>query len=212
MKILRFISAFAILASLGLFASSANSADRIVIDEFDSNGAYAPFYARIIDNLESDYIPIVFYRPPSCVNPAFDLLLLFDVPAAFFCLPLTIEGFAIFEDFETDVLTGTPPFQQNFKGDSVPFVFVERDTYNTIAADGLTIADLLAAGTWGTATSYKEVLSPKPGPAQVGFVNILAKGTLDDDGTPFSFHVVAQVFGDFPNLLPQERVFKLKFD
>jgi hypothetical protein len=207
MKILRLIRTFIIITTLGLFASSAYSADRIVIDELDSNGAFAPMYARIIDNLESDYVPIVFYRPPNCVNPAFDLLLYFDVPAAFFCTPLTIEGFAIFEDFAP----GVPPFQQNFKGDNVPFVFVERAVYNMIATDGLTIGDLYEYGLWGTATSYKEVLSPKPGPAQVGFVNIQAKGMLDDE-TPFSFHVVAQVFGDFPNLVPQERKFSLNFD
>ena len=199
---------------------TVNAGDRVVIDESDANLAFAPMYARIMDNLDSDYVPIVFYRDPTCVDEIFDLLMTFDLPSSptdpgsFGCLPLTIEGFAIFEDFESDP-PGIPPRQAKYKGDAVPFVFVEREIYNDIAADGLQITELVADGMnvmWGTATSYKEVLQPKPGSAKVGLLNIVAKGTLDDDGTPFSFRVTTQVFGDFPDLVLKERVFRLKFD
>jgi len=185
----------------------ANAADRIVIDNEDPS-AFAPMYARIIDNGVSDYVPIVFYRDPACVNPDFDLLSGFDIPGAFFCLPLTIEGFAIFVDAEHDLPIGIPPRQAKYSGDSVPFAFVERGIYDTIAVNGLTIGEF-TPDMWGTATKFNEVLKPSPGPAKVGLLNIVAKGTLDASGTPFSFRVTTQVFN---GIELAERVFKLKFD
>ena len=87
----------AIVFSALLLPGFASAADRIVIDEWDTNGGFAPIYARVMDNMESEYIPVVFYRNTECVRPDFDLLQLFDIPFALFCKPLTVEGFAIFE-------------------------------------------------------------------------------------------------------------------
>jgi hypothetical protein len=181
------------------------SADRVVIDEWDTNFAFSPMYARVMDNGVSDYVPIVFYRNPECVRPDFDLLHVFDVPAAFYCLPLTMEGFSIFED-AANIPLGVPPFQAKFSGDEVPMAFVDRETYNVIAADGLTIGDF-TADMWGTATSYKEVLQPSPD-ANVFLLNIVAEGALDQDGTQFRLRVTAQAFSSTEIA---ERVFSLKF-
>jgi hypothetical protein len=206
MKILGLLNTFIFLAALGVFTSPANSADRILIDEGDTNMAFSPMYARVMDNLESEYVPVAFYRNPECVNPSFDLLLYYDIPGAFFCLPLMAEGFAIFEDRENNPFD--PPIQSKLKGDSVPFVFVERETYNMIAADGLTIGDLRDYGIWGTATSFKEELQPTP----PGLLNIVAEG-MRDDGVPFRFRLTSQFFeGDVIPVVIAERVFSLKFD
>lgn len=184
---------------------AVNAADRVVIDEWDTNHAFSPMYARIMDNGVSDYVPIVFYRNPECVRADFDLLYVFDVPAAFFCLPLTMEGFSIFED-AANIPLGVPPFQAKFSGDAVPMAFVDRDTYNVIATDGLTMDDF-TADMWGTATSYKEVLQPSPD-ANVFLLNIVAEGALDQDGTQFRLRITAQ---SFDGVEIEERVFSLKF-
>ena len=206
MNTLRTINTFIIIVMLGMFASSANAADRVLIDEYDTNMAFSPMYGRVIDNLESEYVPVYFYRTTECVNPGFDLLLSYDVPGAFFCLPLTVEGFAIFEDRENNPFD--PPIQSKLKGDSVLFVFVERETYNTIAADGLTIGDLRDYGIWGTATSFKEELQPIP----PGLISIVAEG-MRDDGVPFRFRLTSQFFeGDVMPVVIAERVFSLKFE
>ena len=205
MKILRLISTYVMVATIGLFASAANSADRVIVDEWDTNMAFSPMYARVMDNLESEYVPVVFYRTPDCVNPGFNLLLYYDIPGAFFCLPLTVEGFAIFEDRENNPFD--PPIQSKLKGDGVPFVFVGRDDYDMIAADGLTIDDLRDYGMWATATSYKEVLQP----GTPGLLNIVAEGTRDD-GVPFKFRLTSQFFDQDGIPVIAERVFSLKFD
>jgi hypothetical protein len=192
------------LAALFLPAA-VNAADRVVIDEWDTNHAFSPMYARVMDNLVSDYVPIVFYRDPACVNEDFNLLLVFDVPTAFSCLPLTMEGFSISEDAD-NIPLGVPPIQAKSSGDAVPMVFVDRGTYNVIAADGLTMDDF-TADMWGTATSYKEVLQPSPD-ANVFLLSIVAEGTLDQDGTPFRLRVTAQ---SFDGVEIEERVFSLKF-
>ena len=205
MKTLRLINTFIIIATLGMFSSPANAADRVLVDDLDTNMAFSPMYGRVIDNLESEYVPVYFYRTIDCVNPGFDLLLSYDVPGAFYCLPLTVEGFAIFEDRETNPFD--PPIQSRLKGDSVPFVFVERETYNTIAADGLTIGDLQDYGIWGTATSFKEELQPIP----PGLISVVAEG-MRDDGVPFRFRLTSQFFeGDVMPVVIAERVFSLKF-
>ena len=202
-----------------LLPGLAGAADRVVIDEWDSNGGFAPIYARVMDNMESEYIPIVFYRNTACVRPDFDLLQLFDIPFALFCLPLTVEGFAIFEgDF--DPAAGIPPIQSKFAGDSVPFAFVERSVYEEIAGDGdgLTMTELSENAIWGDASTYNEVLQPGGGPAKVPFLNIVSSGTLnteldaDGDGdldSTFRFRVTAQFFD---GVTPTARVFTLTFE
>jgi len=209
-----------------LLPGLANAGDRILIDAGDSNLAFAPAYARVINNGLSDFVPIVFYRNPICVDPDFDLISFIDLPTpnpmppppfldfgAFGCLPLTVEGFAIFEG-EFDPFAAIPPIQNKLTGDAVPFVFVARDDFDAVAADGLTMADLYDVGLWGTATSFKEVLHPLPGVVQVGLINIVATGALDDDGTPFKFRLTSQFFyaDDGIQVLIAERVFNLKFD
>jgi hypothetical protein len=209
----------AIVFSALLLPGFASAADRIVIDEWDSNGGFAPMYARVMDNMESEYIPVVFYRNTLCVRPDFDLLQLFDIPSALFCLPLSVEGFAIFEG-EFDPTAGIPPIQSKFSGDSVPFAFVERSVYEEIVydGDGLTYGELDANAIWGDASAYNEVLQPGGGPAKVPFLNIVSSGMLntevdaDGDGdmdNTFRFQVTAQFFD---SITPTARVFTLTFD
>ena len=217
----------AIFAAL-LLPGIASAADRIAIDEWDSNHAFAPMYARVMNNGISDFVPIVFYRNPACVRPDFNLLMVMDPPVlidpgpppvidfrALACLPLTVEGFAIFEG-EFDPAAGAPPIQNKLAGDAVPFVFVAREDFDAVAVDvdGLTMADLYDVGLWGTATSFKEVLQPLPGVAPVGLINIVAKGALDTDGTPFTFRLTSQFFVQDDGIPVEiaERVFKLNFD
>jgi len=214
------ISTFlAIVFSALLLPGLAGAADRIVIDQWDSNSGFAPIYARVMDNMESEYIPIVFYRNTACVRPDFDLLQLFDIPFALFCLPLTVEGFAVFEG-EFDPTAGIPPIQSRFAGDSVPFSFVERSIYETLVSDGdgLTITELAGNAIWGSASAYNEVLQPGGGPAKVPFLNILATGALDsevdadgdgDIDSTFRFQVTSQFFD---GVTPTARVFSLTFE
>ena len=216
---------FAILLLPILASTSVNAADRVVIDEWDTNNAFSPMYARVMDNGISEYVPIVFYRDPNCVIPPvpfptlpeFDLLTPggMQIPGAFFCLPLTIQGFAIFEA-AANIPLGVPPFQAKSSGDAVPFVLVERSAYDDIAADGLYI-DEFDASMWATATSYKEVLQPIPA-ANTGLLDIVAKGTLDETGALFNFRLTAQFFwivdedGIPVGVEIAERVFRLNID
>jgi hypothetical protein len=66
--------------------------------EFPDDDPGPPFYARIRHNFaiqNGQWAAIIFYRSPNCVAPSFNLLRLFN-PAAFGC-PLTVEGFALYD-------------------------------------------------------------------------------------------------------------------
>ena len=57
---------------------------------------YAPIYMDWY--ADDERVAFIFYRPPDCVPETFDLFVFFDIPGAFFCTPLTVEGFVIYKD------------------------------------------------------------------------------------------------------------------
>jgi hypothetical protein len=135
-----------------------------------------PYYARVLPG--EAWSVIVFYRPPSCVPPEFDLYsTFFDVPQVFDCDPPTTGGFAIFDN------DAPVPSQLKLHGlGTVPIWFVQTSELAAVAADdAITLGELetLPSLMVGTASSYQEVLHPLGG-AQVPKIMVVARGTLED--------------------------------
>src|SRR4051794_8372017 len=83
-----------------------------------------PFYARTITGT-GEWSPIIFYRPPGCIPPTFNLETFFDPPRAFTCGPMTVEGFAV---WETGPGLDPAPRQSRLQGlGAVPIWFVRTD-------------------------------------------------------------------------------------
>jgi hypothetical protein len=138
------------LASAGLLALvGAAPAYAQVRTEFPEHDPGPPFYARVErSSVHTEIVPhtedwgaVVFYRALYCVPAEFNLLDLFDIPAAFFC-PLTIEGFEVWRN-------GPPPedlapMQAKFNGlGAVPVWFVSwPELQAAVADDVLTLAEL----------------------------------------------------------------------
>lgn len=158
-----------------------------------------PFYARVellppfIFN-DGKWAAIVFYREPSCVPEMFNLITVFDVPAAFSC-PHTVYGSSLWHGA---VFNGAPK-NISIKGNgAVPVWFVPWDAVKDQArVDGvLTITDLeqIEGKLVGYADRYTETLQPHPDPAFGGgghpnpkmIVN--AQGQLGD-GRQFNLHI-----------------------
>jgi hypothetical protein len=129
------------------------------------------------------WLVLPFYRDPSCVRADFNLLNLFDVPAAFGCA-LTVEGFYM---IEKDALPGTFPMIVQSTGGAVPFWFVRWTDFQTAAADGVvTIGELQSLNPLvGTADKFNETLRPR---MDNHLIQINASGYLED-GRSFSFHL-----------------------
>ena len=82
---------------------------------------------------------IAFYREPGCINEGFNLLELFDVPAAFSCNLIT-SGFVI---KEKDAGPEVFPILAQSTGDAVPFWFINETDFEALASDGVvTITEL----------------------------------------------------------------------
>jgi hypothetical protein len=153
------IGLFVFLA--GVFLALVVRANPPVIEYFPSpERPGPPFYA----NFAADFIPtddgtvgIAFIREPSCIPTDFNLLLFFDVPAAFGC-ELTIEGKLWWYDSETDPF----PFKiQQWGLGAVPIYFVDEAELAAATQDGvLTIGELQALPSLliGLADSYLEVI------------------------------------------------------
>jgi hypothetical protein len=146
--------------------------------EFPDDDPGPPFYARIRHNFaiqNGQWAAIIFYRSPNCVAPSFNLLRLFN-PAAFGC-PLTVEGFALYDQVPPP--PGVSPKQaKTFGLGAVPVWFVRWADLQTAVADGvLTIQDLAAMNPIvGSATFFRETLHPTE-TAQVPKLSIVARGT-----------------------------------
>lgn len=158
-----------------------------------------PFYARVellppfIFN-DGEWAAIVFYREPSCVPEMFNLITVFDVPAAFSC-PHTVHGSSLWHGA---IFNGAPK-SISIKGNgAVPVWFVPWEAVKAQArTDGvLTITDLeqIAGKLVGYADRYTETLQPHLDPAFGGgghpnpkmIVN--AQGQLED-GRQFNLHI-----------------------
>jgi hypothetical protein len=156
-----------------------------------------PFYARIEHGViihDGTWAAIVFYRPPACVRAGFNLLDFFDVPAAFGCGPMTVEGFQV---------TKTPPIpaQSVLQGlGAVPVWFVDWPELQAAVADHvLTISELagLAPLRVGSADFYHETLHPTGG-TQQNKLTLVARGTLTSGGD--FFLQVSEVEGELKHV------------
>ena len=156
--------------------------------DFPANDPGAPFYMRSGPILKQFFVSdgwlvIPFFRDPSCIRPDFNLLQVFDVPAAFSCA-LTVEGFYI---IEADASQGSFPMIVQSTGSAVPFWFVKWDAFSQISEDGkVTIDEIKTINPLkGTAHKFKETLRPR---MDNHHVQMNASGTLED-GRLFNFHV-----------------------
>jgi hypothetical protein len=149
-----------------------------------SENTPVPFYARIEHAViihDATWAAVVFYRPPSCVRAGFNLLDFFDVPAAFGCGPMAVEGFTV---------TKTPPLpvQSLLRGlGEVPVWFVDWSELQAAVADHvLTISELAALPSLreGAATFYHETLHPTGG-AKQNKLTLVASGALTAGGDFF---------------------------
>jgi hypothetical protein len=126
-----------------------------------------PAYARIESGqiyIADGWAVIAFYRDPTCVRPDFNLLMFFDVPAAFGC-SLTVEGFALYEPDAYPM--GAPKISHTQGTGAVPFWFVPAEVMLAAVADGeLFIGELAALDGLlvGSATLFNEMLQSLPHP------------------------------------------------
>lgn len=163
--------------------------------EFPSETPGPPYYARVepAETFTMDIVPhdeewgaVVFYRSPVCVPENFNLMEVFDVPAAFGC-SLTVDGFERWRN-------GPPPednapmFVKSDGLGATPVWFASWPDIEAAVADGvLTIEELEALPSlrMGTALVYRESLFPEAGPGGIGGaedpkISIRAFGLLDD--------------------------------
>jgi hypothetical protein len=178
-----------LLAGLSAFGI-ANAQVRVDFPEEDPG---PPYYARIRSGFvvhTDQWAAIVFYRQPACVPAGFNLLNLFNPPAAFFCT-LTVEGFEVFDPGPRP--PGTAPKQaKTFGLGAVPVWFVSWFELQTAMADGvLTISELqtLPSLRVGSAGFLRETLHPS-GAAQEPDLTIVASGATSS-GQDFFLQVVA---------------------
>ena len=86
----------AALACLAIWSSSASLSHADVrIDHVQ-----VPFYARVIEG--EKMTSVIFYRPPGCIPAEFNLITFFNVPRVFDCGPMSMDGYAIFENGSGD--------------------------------------------------------------------------------------------------------------
>jgi hypothetical protein len=148
------------------------------------NNPNVPFYGRVLHGEE--WTAVVFYRPAECVPRDFDIEAFFAGPRAFACGPMTVSGFAIYENGPPPIYPG--PKQARFRGEGdVDVWLIPTPTYELASADGVvTIADILAMNPLtGSASFYSEVLHIRPPDRAFQHYGLVARGTLDDGRTFF---------------------------
>lgn len=186
-----FRRALVCLAIVGLLLAAAPGAYANVRT---GGGGDLPLYARIsfaeADHTD-DWAVVVFYRPPACVPPGFNLLEMYDFENAFGCTPPTTDGFILWEH-GTEV--GVAPLRIQLHGlGAVPVWFVSWPELQTAIADGyLTVGELdgLASHVAGFASHYQESLHVG-GVSNVGKIEFTATGTLED-GRSFQVEAMAR--------------------
>ena len=197
-----------VAAALCLYCAATGEIEASVRTVIPHEDPGPPFYARVERAaIHTDIVPhteewaaVVFYRSPACVPAGFNLMDLFDPPAAFSCA-LTIDGFEIWRN-------GPPPIDQiprfaRFRGlGNVPIWFVAwSELQDAVTDDHLTLAELLSLPSlrMGTASLFHETLRPTGAVANPS-LSMTAFGTLDD-GTPFHLQHSGTVGGIQTNIL-----------
>ncbi len=171
-----------VFALLSLILLSTQNAAANVRQKSDGQ---VPFYARIERGEvfhTAEWAAIYFYRPPSCVPEAFNLLDFFDFNA-FDCQPATTDGFNIWKNGpDVDM---APWKSKSFGRGAVPVWFVAwPELQDALSDDVLTIGELAAMASLktGTADNFQEELHPVEA-AKNAKINFVASGSLDDGGS-----------------------------
>jgi hypothetical protein len=185
----RIVMTFVALVVAVSLPQSLRAEVRTIIPDEDPG---PPFYVRVersavhtaIVPHTSEWAALVFYRSPTCVPRDFNLMDLFNPPAAFGC-PLTIDGWDLWRNGPppTDFI----PMLAHFYGlGAVPVWFVSwQELQAAVADDVLTMEELqsLPSLRVGSASYFREVLHPTDGAIEPK-LSISAHGTLED-GSPF---------------------------
>lgn len=180
---------------VGLASAASTSAARADVNvKFPDESAYAPIFARSlhVEDPNSEWIPILFYRDLSCVPDDYDLVVFFDSRAR--SCALLVEGTQVFDDD-----TPGPPHQVTMQGRDTPVWFVTRTDWEGAGGTAdftgsVTLNEVKAMPSLlrGVARLYHEVLHPIPGPpgsgAQVVKDLYSGRGALAD-GRAFSLLV-----------------------
>ena len=163
----------AVLACLVLWSSSGSVSHATVrIDHVQ-----VPFYVR--DVVGHEWTAWIFYRPQQCIPSDFNLLAFFDPPRVFGCGPMTMDGFAVFENGPG--IDPAPLLARSEGLGAVPIWFVRTRPYEAAAADGvLTLGELAALDPLrGSARWYWEELRNDGNPETTGYgFSALAHGRL----------------------------------
>ena len=186
---------FALIAAATLAPHALSAQGRLDFPEEDPG---PPIYARIRSGFvvhTDQWAAIVFYRQPNCVPVSFNLLNLFNPPAAFTC-SLTGEGFVVYDSVPPPL--GAAPRQAKFFGlGTVPVWLVSWPELQAAIADGvLTITELAALPSLrvGSASFFRETLHPSatvPGSgAHVSELTMVGSGNLSG-GQSFFLQVAA---------------------
>lgn len=188
LKLTKILPGLTVVLAASLLSGGALGNDRETIPP----DPYAPIY---MDWYGDDArVAFIFYRPADCVPLDFNLYAFFDIPDAFSCTPLTIEGFVVYKD------DGVPRHAQLKDAGEVPVWFISQEDYDAITADGdLLFSEVLDSESLiqGYATSYTETRHIEGGhPAPK--VNITASGWLDEGSglESFWFHVFWKMGGN----------------
>lgn len=191
LKPFRTALAVAVAASLSTGAVAAPN----VLQRMPEEHPGAPFYSIVSISPETGELnyphtdvwgAAPFERDPACVPADFNLLSLWNPPAAFFC-PLVVSGQALFED------AGPPPQGLVFShvsGEDVPVVFAHWDEIEAEIADGVMTLDdllLLPSAVIGLADHYTNMATRGPLPDQQVMFKVEASGVLED-GRLFRLH------------------------
>jgi hypothetical protein len=195
MRAPRFVAIVVSCISLfGLFATGASAGAPVRVD--DPN---VPFYGRVLNGEE--WSAVIFYRPPACVPLDFNIEGFFAGPSAFSCAPMTVSGFAIYENGPPPIDPG-PKQARWINARDVPIWFVPTAAYNRLNADGrVTIAELVTLDPLvGSATFFTEVLHLRPPSPAFQHYSVVARGALED-GREFFLRILRT---------PGERHFELR--
>ncbi|MCK9488113.1 MAG: hypothetical protein M0Q42_01700 [Xanthomonadales bacterium] len=183
-----FSSGHLFLATLLLMACAASNAQQRfqIPDEVPG----PPFYARIeFPSVDPAIVPhngewaaIVIYRNEDCIPNDFNLLDVFDVPAAFLC---PLNNLAGYEVWANGPGMEPSPIRSRLIGQGpVPVWFVHHDEFSQAIDDGvLTIGELRNLGSLriGNSDFYDELLRPSQS-SDSPLLHINSNGRFEDGG------------------------------
>lgn len=149
-----------------------------------------PFYARLeIPTVDPVLIPsdgewaaLVLYRQRQCIPESFNLLSVFDVPAAFDCPLGNFAGYEVYAN-APDV-DPAPTYSRLTGSGPVSIWFVRLEEFQQAAADGnVTIVDFeeMPSLRMGSASFYDELLRPSQSNPEI-LLHLNAHGSFEDGG------------------------------